>query len=87
MPAWAFDRGFCLGDFIYPPLPAGCPPLPGRRYGSAAFLPGESKKRLPPLREPEGGAALKKRNAAYPARAEKSSPAKAAVLYAKITRL
>ena len=64
-----------------------CPPLPGRRCCSAAFSPGESKKRLPPLREPESGAALKRRNAAYPARAKKLSPAKAAVLYAKITRL
>lgn len=63
-PAWAFDRGFCLGNFIYPLTPAGCPPLPGRRCCSAAFSPGESKKRLPPLREPESGAALKRRNAA-----------------------
>ena len=73
-PAWAFDRGFCLGNFIYPLTPAGCPPLPGRRCCSAAFSPGESKKRLPPLREPESGGALKRRNAAaYPAKAEKLS--------------
>ena len=74
-PPWAFDRGFCLGNFIYPLTPAGCPPLSGRRCCSAVFSPGESKKRLPPLREPESGAALKRRNAAaYPARAEKLSP-------------
>ena len=77
-PPWAFDRGFCLSDFIYLLTPAGCPPLPGRRCCSAAFSPGESKKRLPQLREPKGGAALKRRNAAYPARAKKFSPAKAA---------
>ena len=74
-PPWAFDRGFCLSNFIYPLTPAGCPPLSGRRCCSAAFSPGESKKRLPPLREPKSGGALKKRNAAaYPAKAEKLSP-------------
>ena len=87
-PAWAFDRGFCLGNFIYPLTPAGCPPLPGRRCCSAAFSPGESKKRRS-IKKAErrrlsyedrkafpgkGGAALKRRNAAaYSARAEKLS--------------
>lgn len=76
----------CKRRKAFPPHAGGLSAAP-RSPGLRLFLPGESKKRLPPLREPESGAALKRRNAAYPARAKKLSPAKAAVLYAKITRL